>query len=312
MSNVIRHNNQLKELFLKQPIVVVQKNLTNLEKNYLKSLLLLTQSNPLPYASGLQLNMLKPQDVLITDEINSIVLQDCLDWNLPIIVIGRLSQEDKKQIFQLGLCSFWNLEKKPVYNFSRVLFRSLPTEIPAFCLVWTKNKRFNEQIRNIFKIYSIQFNISNNPEYSISALWNNDYNLLILDWDDCGMETLNLVNEFKKLKIKKQYFPCLIGVKDLDKPNVYQELIAGMKDLCPILFTHNEVIKLLLMSLPFKSEGTNTEKQTENNIILKYKAIFDQISFNIYHTEDTLGAFQESDIDIYLLKNQFEWLNEML
>ena len=119
------------------------------------------------------------------------------------------------------------------------------------------------------------------------------------------------MNKLKQLKGKKESFPCLLGIKDLDRPNVYQELIGGMKDLCPVLFNHNEVLKLFLSSLPFKKSPK--ENVVQDRVVLKCKTTQGKAIVSIAREENHKEEnIEEYLIDTSLIKRQFEWLDGML
>jgi CheY-like chemotaxis protein len=235
------------------------------------------------------------------------------EWAIPTSIIGRLSEEEKSRAREAYLTSFWDLEKNSL-SFYLPYINNQYISTPRTALIWTEDKSFNETLRSMLSFFQIQCIIASGSEYAIASLKSNRYDLVFLDWDNCGMEPLILIREFRKMRQLMQYLPEFIGIKDFNKMNIFKDLTSGIREFCSVLFTPKEVIELLLRSLPLESNHTpqsymdtelpvllpSTLKEPNGKLYLDYKKENRLASLKTQH------SIQEFKILSY--KSQFDWL----
>lgn len=309
----------LMDLLKGNPVVIVVHNLTLPEKEYLIALLKVMQVHQIFYQDNFKASALSKGDVLIIDIIYDDVLQDLMEWSLKIQVIGRLSDHQKKILLHLGILNYWDLDQFSIIDLSRIFLKSFMPTYPVSAYIWSDSTGFNKKLQSIFQSYSISFIGSNNPDFAIFSLEENDYDLLILDWDkNGGYETSQIIKELRKVKDKKKRFPFVIGIKDFSKDNLFSDLSSGVKEFCSILFSYNEVLELMIRSLPFSFlKGSYTYKPPQELPFLKYNYNSSNKTITFDYTKESLldeeneNALQY-ELDKALFSKQFQWVSNLL
>ena len=116
----------------------------------------------------------------------------------------------------------------------------------------------------------------------------------------------------KKLKEFNKKFPIIIGIKDFDKPNIFKDLSAGIRDFSPVLFNKTEVWELFTRSLPLEEESPIVSLETESPM-LKKKDTRDGLIISLDYLKESRILRSENfaswnELDKMSFRRQFEWV----
>jgi hypothetical protein len=296
-------------------IAVVMHNITKIEYGFIDFALKIMGANTINYDALNETPILDDSDVLMIEFMDEDILKNLKDWAIEPIVIGRLNNSEYQILKDSDVVSFWDLD---IYSLSTALgmiFTLSPKTNSNPFLIWTIKDSFNTKISSLLKFYQIDSMVANSLDFAFYVLGEKKFDILILDWDNCGLEISKLVKEFKKIKLNGIELPLIIGIKDFEKPDLFKDL-AGIKDFSKVLFTHKEVWDLLIRSLPFDEKGPIEMLDIELPII---KQKFDtKGQFKIYldyEKENRLARkenkFSQYELHKMLFRRQFEWIQDI-
>ncbi len=268
------------------------------------------------FNKGFSFASLGKNQILVLDHFDNEILIELQKWSIQVQIVGRLELNEKIFATNSGLVSFWNLEKDSIQILAKGIFQNIQSPIPIDAMVWTNNEKFNHRMKSILERFSIDEVVTNNPDVALIALKEQKFDLLILDWDTCGLEPIQVIREFRNIKSNRKFFPKVIGIKDFNKMNLFKDLSIGIKDFCPVLFHPNEVIELLADSLPIGREDISGAVIKQDKPYLKLnqgKNVF-QLQF-IYPDDKEFRTekyiLSESELGFQIFKKQFLWLFEI-
>ncbi len=301
---------QVIPLYTKYPFVIIAKGLKTHEWELL-NYYLRTQNVEIYYwETGRPEPYLHPNQILLTSEFSENSLKMSYEWALPLSVIGRLEESEKNFMFSKFVPSFWNVEKILIPYFFPLIGKTWEQK-QTQVLLWSSNFTLSKIIQSIFRFFLIQFVFTENPHFAVQSILQNEYDLLILDWDNAGLETIQIIRELRNLKLKKKSLPQIIGIKDFNKMHIFKDLSSGIKEFCSVLFNEREIIELFLRSFPF-NEKSSSYMQEKEFPVLRY-AQKDFCSLYLDYQKDTRiwelkNLWTWEEIEKNLFKEQFLWL----
>jgi hypothetical protein len=260
---------------------------------------------------------LENHQVIFQDSFKTYSIKTLKDWAVEITVVGRLTMDERKFLFDNNIVSFWNLEKYPIQLLASFMLRRFVSDLKPICLMWTGDEKFNEMLSYILRSFSIDSIRSTKAEFALSALKENSYDFLVIDWDYGGIDTTKLIRELRILKTEINNFPISIGIKDFDKMDIFKDLSNGIKEFCSVLFSKKEVIELFLRSIPLSSKELFSKEAREVPLLFLGKTNTGKNALILdYERENQMSrmnAIQSSNqIDSIIFKRQFEWLSEFI
>jgi hypothetical protein len=299
--------------------VIVINELSKNELDYLHALLKLMNVNNVYTHYDLKPSSLLKGDVVILDVIYDDILKELLDWSLKIHAVGRFDTEQRNVLYQLGVTTLWDLDMYSFLEISKVFLKKFRDYYSIHAYIWSENMDFNKRLQSIFYSYSIQYISSNNPDFALYMLREHHYELLLLDWDlTGGLEIQFTIQEIRTIKELKKQFPFVVGIKDFSKENLFNDLTLGIKEFCPMLFSYNEVIELMIRSLPFVASTTSGKvSYLEELPFLKWKYDTEKKKLGFeYSKEYPLDPENELvlqyELDKMMFRKQFEWILKVL
>jgi hypothetical protein len=303
---------KFKEIFSKIPYVLIGKGLSSEEWELLNysvktlgaEVVYWDSSRPEPY--------LHPGQILLTSEFSQNSLKMGSEWALPLTVLGRLNPEEKDLLFKHRVVSYWDLAEVSIFNALSFLGKKAgDTELDI--LLWTQSQGFFEILQSLFRFYPVRLTYVNQPDAAIINLSTKVYHLMILDWDDAGIEVLQILKEFRILKADKKILPEILGIKDFDKMNVFKDLSSGIREFCGVLFSPGELLELILKSFPILEGNppfSNMEKEfpvlTLQSPEMGGKVYMDYRKES--RVSDLKNRWTKQEIDRLLYRKQFEWI----
>ena len=234
------------------------------------------------------------------------------DWMVDISIVGRLEESQLNFLSSTDTVSFWNLDKYSLKScIAYIGARNIPLEEPRI-LLWTGSKKLNSILLSLYKFYGVTATNASNSEVALYTLEDKKYDILVLDWDYSGMDIYYLIRDLRKIKSLREDFPMVIGIKDFDKPNIFKDLSAGIRDFCPVLFTPEEVWNLFLRSLPFEEDRPIALLDAEAPLIKKKHPqeggdlTLDYLKESRILKSENYASMNE--LDKMSFRRQFEWV----
>lgn len=302
---------QLISLYSKYPFVIIAKGLEPPEWDLL-NYYLRTQNVEIYYwERGRPEPYLHPNQILLTSEFSEHSLKMSYEWALPLSVIGRLSENETEFMFSKFVTSFWNVEKISIPYFLPLVGKTWEQkEIQV--LLWSSNFLLAKVLQSMFRFFSIKFIFTENPQFAVQSILQNEYNLIILDWDNANLEILQVIRELKNLKLQKRSLPPILGIKDFNKMHIFKDLSSGIKEFCSVLFNEREVIELFLRSFPLSEKSSSSYLDEKEFPILRYAPKSYSSLYLDYKKDSRLWELKNSwtwkEIEQNLFKEQFQWI----
>lgn len=301
------------EIYHKIPYVVIAKGLSSEEWDLLNYFIKTLGVEVIYWDSSRGEPYLHPGQILLTSEFSANSLRMGFEWALPVTVLGRLNPDEKNSLVQKRVISFWDLNEINLFSALPYLGKKIyDEEIDVF--IWTKTLVIREVFASLMKFLPLRITSTDDPNYALQALSQNVYHLMILDWDNNGMEVIHLLRELRNLKTEKKMIPEILGIKDFDKMNVFKDLSAGIREFCGVLFNPEEILELFLRSFPIPSQNrpvSNSEKEFP----LLFRKVQEFSGDSIYldyrketRVADILNKWTKEEIDKLFFRRQFDWI----
>ena len=177
-----------------------------------------------------------------------------------VCIVGTLTQNEKISAKSNGIVCYWDLEKYQLKDIP--VFRHNTAENISF-LISGNDRLFNSHVSQI--LFSCYNNVQTSPTFSdtLDLLQRNEFDIIILDWDNDDMNLMKFIESLKKIK----QLPVFISTKDFKKENLFQNLSSGIRDYSEMLFTKEEILKMLVESIPFQVKNAYKPEISDLNRI---------------------------------------------
>ena len=239
---------------------IIGLNLTDFEIDFIKSLIKIHNFSTIDFSEIKNINPLK-NELIFLREFNLVIIKDLLDWCFEISVVGRSANDQKSDLQNLGIIRFWDLDVYPLQEFP--LFQIKKTDyIKIQSAVLSFDPIFNLKINSLFMDFQIQSLITKNSSEFFFTIRNEEISFIILDWDMPDEIIQNISNELKKIKTQKGSLPPIFGIKDFQKQDLFADL-SLIRNFCEVLFSKEEILQLLIHSLPVKTKTELPTKKTK-------------------------------------------------
>lgn len=304
------------ELGQNSPLALVYFGLSKEELEYLVALIKLRGNKPCMYVDSFRPSLLNKGDIFLIDAFYDDLLLELLDWSIRIIAIGRFEIQQKTLFFENGIMSIWDLNQYKLEDISPVLLKRYTSRLKLHAYIWCDDRNFIKNLQTIFDVYSIDYISSNNPEYALHSLSENDYEILIIDWDNCGVEIQSLIHEFRKISKIKKKFPFIAGIKDFSRKELFKDL-TGMKEFCKALFSPNEILALFLRSFPLNIQKQFKQNHSDLGPYIHWRVNSSDMSLILdlkpeIQNPQILYEDLKKELEIILIQEQFSWLDSFL
>ncbi|MCB1141668.1 MAG: hypothetical protein H7A24_13160 [Leptospiraceae bacterium] len=295
------------------PLAIVAHNLRGAEWDLLQ-LALKTSGAELVYYDTIQGSpFLKENQILFANHADEEILYTLRDWMITTSIVGRLNESELDTLRKTDIVSFWDLNRYSLTSVLGMIANLAPNSKTSPFLLWTNSHKFNSHISSLLSLYRIPTVTANSPDFALQTLTETSYEILILDWDYNGLDTIVLIRELRKLKLSGIQIPMILGIKDFDKMNVFKDLSAGIREFCPVLFTQREIWELVIRSLPFVTEKPISMLDAELPLLrLRSGKDGRRSLFLDYLKENKLARaenrFSEEELEKMIFRKQFEWM----
>lgn len=288
---MIKQNQQLME-------VLLLANLTDAERDLLQNIYSFHGFKIQEWKSNNRFPDLKKQSIIVLNDFSVKTIKSISERSIG--VIGRLNSEEKTSLITSGVVFFWDLEK---YNLTGLPIFTIHNHYPLKVLISTKNRQYNKIFKEIFRSLSCLPLIASGFIESITFLKNERFDICIIDWDAEDMNLNLFLNELKNIR----YLPVFIGIKDFKKENLFQSLSSGIKDYTETLFTMNELVEILIHSMPLTPLNQFSVNDTNDKIISLI------LQGNIIERFEVKQKFLSNETyELFTLKKSLEWLIKIM
>jgi len=292
--------------------VVIITHLTPEETEFLHSLSKLYGYTLTDWSIREKFQSLKRREIFLLNELSMESLNLVHDWALEPLLIGRFSEQEKKEAAGSGIAKLWDTQEHSIQdlpfkeNFSA-------TEISGHLFaIYSENSSFSRIAKSILKTFGIHSFITSNFRELKQTLQESKIDFIILDWDAGNTEPAIIAKELLEIRKLGKIFPPVIGIKDFNKPELFKELSSGIQFFSAILFSEKEVIKLLINSLPITRKVVQRKKNFEKYLSWDITPDGKILSYNLLDSGNNLHTDPCQISQFLKIKTLFEWLFQSL
>ncbi|ABJ78185.1 hypothetical protein IQB76_09645 [Leptospira borgpetersenii serovar Hardjo-bovis] len=236
-----------------------------------------------------------------TIEVDS--LQTAIDWSKQPLLIGRIESFLLKKLFQQGLNYFLDLQTSQIVD---IPLENVPQKKGLNSIVIGPDSLLFQRIRAHLKALGWE----TIPCRELSALKEifKEYEpgLFFVDW-----ERLNVRDTVDRLKNLPQrgIFPFVIGIRDVERENLFQDLSIGIRDYCQDLYSEKEIFEILNHSIP-ALEGESYGSEKFKRLVFKFRTGIQSAEIRVEKAAST----QLSDSHLEKIKQRkiLGWMSEFL
>ncbi|WP_078124133.1 hypothetical protein [Leptospira alexanderi] len=236
-----------------------------------------------------------------TIEVDS--LQTAIDWSKQPLLIGRIESPPLKKLFQQGLNYFLDLQTSQIID---IPLENVSQKKGLNSIVIGPDSLLFQRIRAHLKVLGWE----TIPCRELSALKEifKEYEpgLFFVDW-----ERLNVRDTVDRLKNLPQrgIFPSVIGIRDVRRENLFQDLSAGIGDFCQELYSEKEIFEILNHSIP-NLESESYSSENFKRLVFKFRTGIQPTEIRVEKTAPT--QFFGSHLEKIKQRKILDWMNEFL
>ncbi|WP_342776119.1 hypothetical protein [Leptospira gomenensis] len=217
--------------------------LTKKEEKLFFALLEWKEISTLEWTGAAGFPEIKNGEVIVRKTIDVFSLQTALDWSKQPLLLGRIETSLLRELSLSGLDYFLNLETDSLLDLP---LENVPKKKGLTALVVGPDRRLYRRIKARLRVLGWE----TYPCTEIGTLTERfrefEPGLLFVDW-----ERLDVKETLEKLRNLPQraVFPPVIGIRDVKREGLFQDLSAGIRDFCPELYSEKEIYEILNFSV---------------------------------------------------------------
>lgn len=314
---MIRFPDYIKPIYIDKPICVVAQKLDDVDISYLMHTVNFYGGNSFLYDPYLSFSKFSSNQVIFLDKYDEFLIQDFLEWSIDIICVGDFDEITQRDMYNKGITSYWDTNSITFNQIVSCFGLQYKIQPMIHCLIWTNETVSLRILQSILEKFGVNVFPASQAELSLFKLSETDFDLVIVDWDHAGLDILLIMEEFKTIKQKKKFFPTVLGIKDFQNLNLYRDLSAGIKEFSPALFSVQEMIHLLIQSVPFQFSVLDNRNIYHKDDPILFRKSTDRYSkqFNLQfdYPQNLFPEINTIEKNFYLnqIKRQFEWLTKL-
>lgn len=188
----------------------------------------------------------KDRFCLVWNQVEESRIQELLDDELEILILGKLSKDEKKSLVSMGVARLFddltNLHQLPL-EFSK------PNDKSLLFWIFTGEKWMDKLLTTLLRSRG---HITINPiesSHLFFQLPQEKPDVVILDWDHFLEKDINF---FQKLEKYSQSYPLpfFLGIKDFQKQGLSHDLMKWVSRYSFTNFPRERILSVLIFSLP--------------------------------------------------------------
>ncbi|PJZ41354.1 hypothetical protein CH370_11185 [Leptospira kmetyi] len=277
--------------------------LTKKEEKLLLSLLDWKEISVQEWAGAGRFPDVSPGQIVIRKTIETDSLQTALDWSKQPLLLGRIEPSLLKNLFEQGLNYFLDLQTSNVVD---VPLENLPQRKGLNAIVIGPDPLLFQRIRAHLKVIGWE----TYPCRELSALKEKfreyEPGLLFVDWERISVK--DAVDQLKNLP-QRAIFPPVVGIRDVKRENLFQDLSAGIRDFCQELYSEKEILEILNHSIP-DLERENYGSENFKRMIFEFRTDARPTAIRIEKTKPT--QVSGTHLEKIKLQKILSWIGEFL
>ncbi len=244
-----------------------------------------------------------PEQIVVRKNIEIDSLQTAIDWSKRPILIGRIETSFLRKLFQQGLNYFLNLQTSQIVD---IPLENLIQKKGLNSIVIGPDPLLFQRIRAHLKILGWETFPCRELTTLTEKFKEYEPGLLFVDW-----ERLNVKDTVERLRNLPQRatFPPVIGIRDVKRENLFQDLSAGIRDFCQELYSEKEILEILNHSI-FDLQGENYISENYKRIMFEFRT--GVLPTGIRIEKNAQFQFLGSNLEKIKLKKTLDWMNEFL
>ncbi|PJZ51749.1 hypothetical protein [Leptospira adleri] len=277
--------------------------LTKKEEKLLLSLLDWKEISFLEWASAGRFPETKSGEIVIRKSIETDSLSTALDWSKQPLLIGRIDSKLLKDLFDHGLNYFLNLESSKIVD---IPLEEIPQKKGLNSMVVGPDPLLYQRIRAHLR--AMGWEAYPCKELSILRDRYKEYEpgILFLDWERLNVK--EAVEQLRNLP-QRSTFPPVIGIRDVKRENLFQDLSMGIRDYCPELYSEKEILEILNQSL-YEAERENIGAENQKRIVFEFRTGIQPTGIRIERIAPT--QFSTDRLEKIKLRNLLSWMRNFL
>ncbi|MBM9579310.1 response regulator [Leptospira sp. 201903070] len=277
--------------------------LTKKEEKLLLSLLDWKEISFVEWSTSGRFPETKTGEIVIRKSIESDSLQTSFDWSKQPLLIGRIDSKLLENLFNHGLNYFLNLESSKIID---IPLEDIPQKKGLNSLVVSPDPFLYRRIRAHLRAMGWETYPCKELSFLRDRYKEYEPGILFLDW-----ERLNVKDGVEQLKNLPQRptFPPIIGIRDVKRENLFQDLSLGIRDYCQELYSEKEILNILNHSIQGE-ERENIGAENQKRMIFEFRTGILPTGIRIERIAPT--QFATDRLEKIKLRNLLSWMQKFL
>ncbi|WP_061248927.1 hypothetical protein [Leptospira alstonii] len=272
--------------------------LTKKEEKLLFSLLDWKEISIQEWAGAERFPESKPGQIVVRKTIETDSLRTAIDWSKQPLLIGRMESSLLTNLFQQGLNYFLDLQTSRIID---IPLENVPRKKGLNSIVIGPDPLLFQRIRAHLKVLGWE----TVPCRELSALKEKfkeyEPGLFFVDWERLNVK--ETVNQLKNLP-PRAIVPPVIGIRDVKRENLFQDLSAGIRDFCGELYSEKQIFEILNHSIPDLDHGSENGRR----LVFEFRTGIRPTGIRVEKIERT----SDSNLEKIKLKKVLDWMGELL
>ncbi|TGL77058.1 hypothetical protein [Leptospira yasudae] len=230
-------------------------------------------------------------------------LQTAMDWSKQPLLIGRIESALLKNLFEHGLNYFLDLNRLQIVD---VPLETLPQKKELTSIVIGPDPLLYQRIRAHLKVLGWEAVPCRELTSLNDRFKEYEPGLLFVDWERTNVR--ETVDRLRNLP-QRAVFPPVIGIRDVKRENLFQDLSAGIRDFCEDLYSEKEILEILNHSI-FEPEKENFGTQPFRRMVFEFRTGSRPTGIRIEKTAPI--RFSNSNLEKIKLGKILSWMSEFL
>ncbi|RHX88236.1 hypothetical protein [Leptospira stimsonii] len=277
--------------------------LTKKEEKLLLSLLDWKEISFLEWSNAGRFPETKAGEIVIRKSVESDSLQTVLDWSKQPLLIGRIDSKILKDLFERGLNYFLNLESSKIID---IPLEEIPQRKGLHSIVVSTDSLLYQRIRAHLRAMGWECYPCKDLSILKDRYKEYEPGILFLDWE--RMNVKEAVEQLKNLP-QRPTFPPVIGIRDVKRENLFQDLSLGIRDYCQELYSEKEILEILNHSIQ-SGERENIGSENQKRMIFEFRTGILPTGIRIERIAPT--QFSTDRLEKIKLRNLLSWMQPFL
>ncbi|MBM9501205.1 response regulator [Leptospira sp. 201903071] len=273
------------------------------EEKLLLSLLDWKEISFVEWSSGGRFPETKTGEIVIRKSIETDSLQTALDWSKQPLLIGRMESKSLGELFDHGLNYFLNLESSKIID---IPLEEIPQKKGLNALVVGPDPLLYQRIRAHLRAMGWETYPCKELSFLRDRYKEYEPGILFLDWERLNVK--DAVDQLRNLP-QRPTFPPIVGIRDVKRENLFQDLSLGIRDYCQELYSEKEILEILNQSI-HEAERENIGSENQKRMVFEFRTGIQPTGIRIERITPT--QFSTDRLEKIKLRNLLNWMRNFL